>query len=211
MSKIFKAAFLACAGLILGTTAAYADSIGPDCGSCQGSIYTLDFVPALSDLKPSDGKFDTWLVTLTIDTTGYTGGGTHIDEVAVKISSGVDQATLISAPDGLSNWTLIPGGISASGCNGSGSGFECADWVGTGFASVIPGATLQWVFQIDISGPVFSFDGSTELPSIKARYVDDSGNKVGALVSEKVPEPGTLALLGAGMAVAAVRRRRARA
>jgi hypothetical protein len=40
------------------------------------------------------------------------------------------------------------------------------------------------------------------------RYVDANGYKVGALVSETVPEPATLALLGVGGAVTVVGRRR---
>jgi hypothetical protein len=106
---------------------------------------------------------------------------------------------------------LKSGGVNANGCSGSGSGFECSDWIGTGRAYTIPGATLTWQFYVDISSPLLSFD-SFDAPSIKARYVnvDANGNdyKVGDLVSEKVPEPGTLALLGLGASLAAIRRRR---
>ena len=120
---------------------------------------------------------------MTINTTDYTGGGSAIDEVAVKISSGVDKARLFDAPDG-GTWRLVNGGLSANGCSGSGAGFECADWISVGSAALIKG-TYTWVFDIDVKGTVFSFDGSTELPSIKVRYIDASGNKVGALVSER--------------------------
>jgi hypothetical protein len=157
-------------------------------------------------------------VTLTIDTTNYNGGGKYIDEVAVKISSSVNAVELHSAPNAAgttttsnvgSIWTVVNGGINADGCTGSGSGFECTNWTGSGRSYALPGATLTWQFYIDISGPLFSFDSLVNEPTIKARYVAADGTtKVGALVSENVPEPGTLALLGVGLSLAAIRRRR---
>ncbi|HEU4939674.1 MAG TPA: PEP-CTERM sorting domain-containing protein [Vicinamibacterales bacterium] len=190
----------------MGATQAKAESIGPDCNTCQGSIYSLDFTKV-------DGTFDTYLATLTIDTSGYTGDGVRIDEVAVKISSGVDDAELTTAPGGVQYWKLVSGGVSAGGCSGSGSGFECSDWKlsSPGGAFIPSNGPLVWQFTINISGPVFDFASTNPdlLPSIKVRYVDENGNKVGDLVSEKVPEPTTLTLLGVGMSLAAIRRRRA--
>jgi len=226
LSRIVLFAALSIAG-VSATASADSLTIGglnSTCATCQGSSYTLDIQKAIGvDLFAGDGVTDdTYLVTLTIDTTFYNGGGDYIDEVAVKISSGANAAKIIGAPrpDGVfttdlstisNNWTLLNGGINADGCSGSGSGFECSDWIGTGRAYTIPGATLVWQFYIDISGPLSSFD-SVDAPSIKARYidvVDGQDVKVGALVSEKVPEPTTLALLGVGMSLAAIRRRRA--
>jgi predicted amidohydrolase len=51
------------------------------------------------------------------------------------------------------------------------------------------------------------------VPSVKARYVDDDGVKVGALVSEDitltiVPEPTTALLLALGGSILAARRSR---
>jgi len=221
MNRFFRVVLFASAAIIGGSATASASSmtiggLNSTCATCQGSSYTLDISQAPTELN-SDNLLDTYLVTLTIDTSGYNGGGTRIDEVAVKVSSGVDVAQLSLAPGGTNSWALVPGGISASGCSGSGSGFECADWkANSPNGAFIPNLSqlnpylLTWQFTIDIAGPLFSFTSTNPdlLPSIKARYVDDAGNKVGALVSEKVPEPGTLALLGLGASLAAIRRRR---
>jgi len=216
MIKAVRAVVLVCAGLVVCAGDARADSmtIGPTCATCQGSTYTLDILGlAPLDLYAGDGTNDTYRVALTINTDDYSGIGVRIDEVALKIAASVDKTSLVSGPGDVSYWALVPGGLNAGGCSGKGSGFECTDWiVGSAGGAVLANASsFTWVFDIDISSPLFGFTSTNpdSLPSIKARYVDDAGNKVGALVSETVPEPGTLALLGVGASLAAIRRRRA--
>jgi hypothetical protein len=214
MTRLLRVALLACVAVGISATAARANSIGPTCGTCQGSIYTLENLGLVTDLYTADGSFDTWRIALTIDTSDYTGTGVRIDEVAVKVSSSANSAKLVSAPGGVALWQLVPGGLNANGCSGSGSGFECSDWiVGSLGGAVIPGPLLTWVFDIDVSSPLMT--GLNEA-SIKARYVTSNNVKVGALVSENitlgtpVPEPATFGLLALGFSVVAARRRRAR-
>ena len=200
-------------GLSVGT--ARANPIGPNCGTCQGSIYTLTNLGLVTDLFTGDGLADTYRIMLTIDTTGYSvPTGVRIDEVAVKVSSGLNGATLVSAPGGTSNWNLVTGGVNANGCSGSGAGFDCAMFTGSTGGAVVPGTLLTWVFDLDITGPLFTAPLSA---SIKARYVNAAGNKVGALMSEnitltQVPEPSALLLLSSAVPAIgfAVRRRRSR-
>lgn len=198
---------------ILGITAAAyasADTIGPNCGTCQGSTYTLTSLGlAPADLDSAGPTVDTWRIMLTIDTSGYNAGGVRIDQVAIKVSNAVDVAKLVSGPGGAADWQLLSGGINSGGCDGSGSGFECANLVANTTAANVHGALLTWIFDVDLAGPPLTGFGQAD---IKARYVDDSNNKVGALVSEgitlgtgqtpppptPVPEPGTLTLLALG-------------
>jgi hypothetical protein len=213
MIRFTKIAFFVVAIAAVTASTASADTIGPSCGTCQGSTYTLTNLGLASlDLDPADGSFDTYRIALTINTSGYTGGGTDIDEVAIKVASSVDKAVLESAPGAVSDWTLQAGGLNANGCTGSGSGFECSDWiVGSPTGAVVNGSLLTWIFDVDVASPLLTGDDAA---SIKARYVDGSGNKVGALVSEgitltPVPEPGTLSLLGIGFGAVILRKRRA--
>jgi PEP-CTERM motif len=182
-----------CITLGLMGSPAFADSIGPNCNTCQGSIYTLTYTSLGSDM---------FQVTYTIDTSGYNGGGTLLDDVAFKVSaSDPTSVSLLSAPNGAANWTLVPGGIDAGGCNGKGSGFVCAAANALTFAATVPDGTYAWVFDLTTTG---LFTGMDEA-SIKARYTDSSGNKVGGLVSEDitlqpaVPEPASMLLLGSGL------------
>jgi len=216
--KILRGAkILTTAGLLILPGLSSADPIGPDCtnNSCNGGIYTLSYDGTA--LPDGDPLHETFRIALSADTSGVTGvvpTATAIDAVAIKVSSSVFAASLFSAPGGLGNWMLLAGGIDASGCSGSGSGFECAKWVGGGVGAAI-GGTLDWVFDITVDNG----DLNTSLlgSSIKARYVNSNDEKVGALVSEEItlqnsssssggtsgsiPEPNSsgLALFGMGL------------
>jgi hypothetical protein len=183
--------------------------VGSSCGSCQGSIYWLEYNPANTQTIGTEKIYD---VFLTIDTTHYSGTGSYIHAVAVKVASSdvIGDSSLVSAPSP-GPWTLHDGGLNAGGCSGSGSGFICAD---DGTSAVLPfSGKYIWEFHYAttsalLTGPLGA--------SIKAEYVNTDGNKVGALVSEdinlqscavgtcggggggggNVPEPTSIMLLG---------------
>jgi PEP-CTERM motif-containing protein len=196
-------------GLLLYVGLASADSIGPTCGSCQGSIYTLSYsgIP----LPDADPLHETFRITFTIDTTGYTGTGVNIDAVAIKVSSSA-VSSLFAAPNadgtpgGVANWTLVAGGMNTGGCSGSGGGFDCADWTASPTGGAKVGGILFWTFDQTIdNGALFT---ALNQASIKARYVDENGNRAGDPFSENitlqdpppsVPEPSTLLLVGVGL------------
>jgi hypothetical protein len=195
-------------GVVSLASVAGATPIGPSCGTCQGSIYEISTTSTPIASTPTT---QTWRITYTIDTTGYDGGGTHLDTVALKVSAQLLDATLVGAPGGVAQWVESLGGLNASGCSGSGSGFDCAEATSVGTSPVVPGFVYTWVFDLKMAtGGLLTGTGQS---SVKARYVNDAGSKVGALVSEGitltiVPEPSTAALVLLGGALLAGRRRR---
>lgn len=216
-STLLRVAAFSVSTLALTAAGARANTIGPiGCAndSCQGATYTLTDLGQVSDLFTGDGLSDTWRIQLTIDPTGYNGSGVRIDDIAVKVSSDTDAASLVSAPGGVGVWTRVDGGLNANGCTGSGSGYECAAWKdASATGAFLNGTLLTWIFDIDVKGALLS---GADLASIKVRFVDANGDKTGALVSEPitlgdpmtpVPEPGTLLLLGSGFTGFLARRR----
>jgi hypothetical protein len=204
--------FLACV-LLAAITAglASAGTIGPDCNSCDGGIYTLSY----SNLQTSGGT-TTLDVLLSIDASNVSatlGATAYVRDVAVKVSSSLNTSasSLTHAPVNLVSWSMVQGGLNAGGCSGAGSGYACAAWMGSGPGVAAGNGTLDWTFHLSIpSGALIT---SPLGDSIKVRYVNSSAAKIGSLVSEgitlsEIPEPSTYALCALGLLLASWRMRR---
>lgn len=173
------------------------------CSTCQGASYTLTVTGTPGGTSVS--------VTLVLNTTGWTGGGTQVGGVAVKISDSVTGGSLTSAPTGGGgDWTPtvfstnLSGGNVVNNCTGSGSGWACVYQASTPFDNAPLGGT--YTFAWTLTGAAGFADGAlagTFLPSVQMKPDSATGTFTGQLISDtgetQVPEPGTLALFGTGL------------
>jgi hypothetical protein len=204
--------------LLLCGVSAFADSIGPDCGTgnCMGSVYTL----SLTDISAGAGT-TTYQIRLDINTAAYTGRSSdYIHSVAVKITEHdftrdtTLPVSLVSSPIG--TWSMQAGGDNSIGCNGKGAGWFCSQ---DGSSAVADGSAYAWIWNVTLPNSIGIFKGTLEA-SVKAEYNRRNGANAGITSANitlqdttkvKVPEPSLITLLGLGLgAVSLLLRRRSR-
>jgi hypothetical protein len=214
-----KSVYLALLVVLGMSVVANADTIGPNCATCNGATYTLTYNPTP---VASDSTTQTFEFFYNIDVNGFNaaalGSTVYLEAVAVKPSNDIlDPSTMAFAPGGVGDWSnpLITGSLNANACSdNSGNAFACAQAVSLGsFNQFTVGTSKTFSFGLDIrmgTGTLMTAD------SIKAEFVDAHGNKIGSLLSENItasrsvpaPEPTSLALFGGGFAVLATLRKR---
>lgn len=189
-------AFVGAACLLLAGRAK-ADTIGslslPGCdtnpGGCPAATYSFDIT--------------TTSATLTINVTGVpdsTNG--YIDAVNLGFapSSAISGLTLASAPS--SGWTPTTGSLNSGGSCGANSGaFACASASPLNSLPMSQGGSYTWTWNFNAT-PASSIFSADDV-HIGAEYGPNNGSWNGLIVSETisqaVPEPSSLAFLGAAL------------
>ena len=196
MRLVLPAIFLA------GSSLALADTIGgpnSTCATCDGAAYTLTYSGSPISTTATT---ETFQITLDVNDASYTGGGTFLNAVAIKVAppSDIVNSSLVSAPP---TFSLIPGGLSASGCDSAPDGFLCAQASGNGAS--VTGGPYDFVYDVTVdTGDLLT---GLNAAGVKAMYVDDNGVKAGDLLSEDItlqttdaaPEPASALILGVGL------------
>ncbi len=178
---------------------------------CNGNTYAIW-------AQPTALGSTTYNLGVLIDTTGYSGGDpgyiTALEVKSFAVGDNYSGFIMTAAPGGLGDWgSPVSNELGADGCTGgSNSNRQCVEGGGTAFDQ---GDMLEFIFNF------IAPDGLNDLAHLKYLFTDADGEKIGSLGSfdiaiqlldpppddepapppPEVPEPGTWALMGAGLGV----------
>ena len=201
MSKLMKLC-LSVSVCVLWAAASHATSLTlVDCAGCQKADLTLDVA------NQGDGSF---IVTYTVNTTGMdTDGGklTGFNQIGFLTIKDWTSVSLISAPNGVANWTdpieaVVHSGALCELSNGDPS--KICSAAKTSFLDMSGGGNFVWKFKVV---------GGTELPTdewhFSGQWTNQLGIARGNIISvgaggptpPSVPEPTAALLFGVGTLV----------
>lgn len=120
-----------------------------------------------------------------------------IDSIAINNVGAIDSSTdiFLNGP-GTFGGNVNGWGLNNGGCQDLSGGINHPCW--SGLADLDDGMIFSFIFNAGIAN-------YTDTPHLKVRFIDDEGRKAGSLLSMdlgpsvKVPEPGSLALMGLGL------------
>jgi hypothetical protein len=217
--------FLLTLGVLLGAPAAtHASSF-----TVSGMTFDLQIL-GLTDPSSPSGSYN---FQLTLNSSGYTAplgsnqavsGTDYLGGFAIDFGTIISTASLTSPSSG---WTTTTGGINTTGCQNGPNDTLCAQTSLT--TTVLNGATYTWLFSVDFlndpnySPPsTFSFQpliygtrvstNNGSQSSYKSNYSGTPGTlsftPPSTPTPTPVPEPTSLLLLGSGLLLSGLRRRR---
>lgn len=182
-----------------GSASALSFELAPGCSNCEGVTGSLD-------ITDNGGSFS---VTLTLDSSGYTGSRLGFNQVGFGAIQNWTSVTLDSPPlTTTTAWSAPVEAVTAANSlctHGTSSDKVCT----YGFASFANGDEHVWKFTV-VGGTL-----KTDEWHIGAQFANGAGTAVGKIISEDgapgaaIPEPSAALVFGAG-AIAAARSTRRR-
>jgi hypothetical protein len=156
-----------------------ATSLGPNCTTCFGNVYTLQV------LIDPDPPSDQVIVTYTVDTAGARGRGNLLQAIAFKVSTDVAASlgnAILFPPSG--DWSLhVNTDLGPGGCDSTGATSPGTVCVQTSRPRErrTAGDVLEWQFRLEVGPLLFDpLEGE-----VKALFVNGAG-KPKALTSEPI-------------------------